>query len=258
MAFSQVIQEQPESPNPLGQAIERSAGTIGESMVRGADYKRQQSDKLVTMTMQFLPQLMDNPQMLKQFTGHPDFGPILAAFQKSGLGNVWSRDAATGSYKVNVPKARPTTLEGMFIDEIYKDPKLTAPGANLLPTIISGMQASSMNPYARAIATAEGDDAVVTDEEATASQKAEDDAVKYGSPFQRGAVESLRGSPYEGTETAETGGFLGFGKKKGPKYKNALEAALGDKSLDTKVREQYRSAVASRKKSRTGNVISQS
>lgn len=154
MGLGGVIYGQTPRPNPVGAALQQAGTTIAEGYRQGKELQRSKDQQLVTLALQFLPRMADNPSMLQKFTEHPDFGMIMGAFQRTGLGSVFSRDPQTGSYSFNVP-ADDKTLEQMYVGALKK--KMGAGGMTSddeMAAILSGLEAKSYGgSVARALAT---------------------------------------------------------------------------------------------------------
>ena len=164
MALAGYAQQPPPSPNPMGQAIVQGAQNVGNSMYQAAQIKQQKQEKLVTLAMQFLPKLANNPEMLKQFTSHPDFAQILGAFNQTGLGSVFKYDAGSGSYNVNIPADIPSMEESytQMLNKRY------TPGSPEWQSGVLDYKRAGVDPYARAIATQQADADITTPEEQAA------------------------------------------------------------------------------------------
>ena len=222
MAIAGYAPYQPPRPNAMGQAIVQGASNIGSSMYQAAQIKQQKQEKLVTMALQFLPKLANDPTMLAQFTGHQDFAQILGAFNQVGLGSVFKYDAGSGAYNVNIPADIPS------MEEEYSKAlsKRYTPGS---PEWMSGVldyKRAGVDPYARAVATQKADADVTTPEE-QAALDARDIAAgaaknrgitDYKKAFDTEYAGALRPAAQQRKKakarmTTKTPGFLGFGSK---------------------------------------------
>jgi len=117
MAFGNVIYEQAPAPNPMGAALTSAASEIGSGLKSAYEIRNQRDQQLVTVAMQLLPRLAENPKMLKQFTDHPDFAQhILPAFNRMRLGSVFTKNP-TGDWSLNIP-ADPKSLDQLAADKV--------------------------------------------------------------------------------------------------------------------------------------------
>lgn len=130
MGFSNVIYEQAPSPNPMGAALVSAAQDIGTGIKSAQEIRNQRDQQLVTVAMQMLPRMAENPEMLRQFTQHPDFQQhILPAFNRMKLGSVFTRDPQRNEWRLNIPPDKQSLDEilggyvqqgKMDISEAYK------------------------------------------------------------------------------------------------------------------------------------------
>lgn len=232
MALAGTIYGQAPTPNPLGAALISSAQNLGNAQVEGQKIKRQQDEQLVTLTMNFLPKLANNPDLMQQFTSHPDFGRVLGAFNRVGLGSVFPRDPKTGGYSVAIP---PDTLSldqmvGQDIQSLHPGNDPTARQARIdaatnykkfespLTQVLKGAQAGAADASA--------------DNSAANAEKNKEEAEKLRLKNQQEqediARNKLRNTPYSGKEKKLAFDITDFKGipfiKRVPKYRNEAEA----------------------------------
>lgn len=140
MGLNGVIYEQAPRPNPMGAALQQAGTAISEGYRQGRELQRQKDQQLVALTMQFLPRFADNPQMLQTFTNHPDFGNIMGAFSRVGMGNVFMRDPGTGSYKISIPPEQ-KSLEQLYAQAVQSGDK------DLQAKYLEGLSAKGLGSY---------------------------------------------------------------------------------------------------------------
>lgn len=178
MPLGGVIYEQNPRPNPMGAAIQQAGAAIGEGYRQGKELQRTKDQQLVTMALQFLPRMADNPDMLRQFTGHKDFGNILGAFQRTGLGSVFTR-SPQGSYTVNVP-ADQQTLEQMYASAVKKKMSGGFVEDGHVDMLLSGLSAKAYGSAAGRILAKEGADAITDEPKATDIGNDQETALSLG------------------------------------------------------------------------------
>jgi hypothetical protein len=220
MAFSQVIYEQAPRTSTLGAAITQSAANIGGSIVEAAKIRREQNEKLVSLTLPFLPKLANNPELMAAFTSHPDFSRILGAYNNIGLSSVFKFDPSSGSYGVNLPPHIPSVEEG-FVESLGQQ---YAPGSpEYYKALSEAYTAKNLDPYSRAVLAQRGDEAVLTQEErlqkeARERAQRESYAKALGEALTSRDIRQQASEELGETELErpyEYGGFpvLGFGRK---------------------------------------------
>lgn len=165
MALAGIIQQQAPQPNPMGQALVQGAQNIGNAAFQAAQIKQQKNEKLVTMALQFLPKLANDPTMLQQFTSHPDFAQILGAFNQVGLGSVFKYDPGSGAYNVSIPADIPS-MEEEYTKMLNKR---YTPGSPEWQKGVLDYKSATSDPYTRAIKTQLADAAITTPEEQAAA-----------------------------------------------------------------------------------------
>lgn len=259
MALNMQFTDPAPRPNPVGQALQQAAASVGQGYVNAQTIQSERDQKLVSMVMQFLPNLIENPEALANFTKNSEFGLIRGALGRTGLGSIFSYNPTSGGYDINIPRRGPQNLEDMIIRAVeagdmeraneltalkaagspsmygYLNPEAAAEAARQKAeaTERGKRDAANAAPTANELATADNANASAAKKRLDLSQSdprvvAVMNQLRKTKPSPKGYAESrykkwLFGTPYGSDKDPMTGKYFGI-RPRG--YQNRMEELL--------------------------------